>query len=240
MSLRPLNAFNPLGQFDVLDTEAASFKGGEICSFTATPTASQPGITGSTDQATYDVFDGYVNQSGTLDRPALSKNWNGTVLAVTNRPILLADDGITGYGTLLGSVVGGTAGQQTTATATTLGPSSLTGSGKLTVWANPGIFAVSLDATDQTAGGLLPTNTALSVGAPLYFTAAGLLTTAANKVAGSPPVVGNLIEFATNGSLVNTPSYLTQALNSPSGSAATTRKFTYVVMNFNPPADGTH
>jgi hypothetical protein len=240
MSLRPLNALNPLGQFDCVDGELASFKGGEVCTFATVTTSAQPGVTSSTDQAAYDVFDGYVQTTTTLGRPAVSKNFSVSgapqVLA-TSRPLMLSDDGITGYGSLLGSVIGGTVGQ---GGATALGPSSATGSGKMTCWSQSGIFAVSLDACDTTTTtGLNPTNTTLTVGAPLKFTTAGLLAASGNgtNLAASAPVVATLIEFATNGSLVNTPNYLTQALNSPTGSTAASslRKFTYAVIAFNPP-----
>ena len=232
MSLRPLNAFNPLGQFDVHDTEAASFLGGEVCTFMGVTTNPQPGVTGSgLDLGAYDVFDGYVSTSTpALTRPTVTK----TFVAGTPRPLMLADEGILGYGTILGSVIGGTTGQ---GGAVAVGPSSLTGSGKITCWANAGIFAISLDAVDSTSGAtaLVPTNTALTVGAALGFTATGLLTMKSNGE--GTQSVGNLIEFATNGSLVNTPNYLTQALNSPTGTtaAASARKFTYAVISWNPP-----
>lgn len=233
----------PLGQFDGLDAEVLTFKGGEVCSFTYVQTNAQPGVTTSgLDQAAYDVFDGYVNASGTFKRPAVSKNWNGTVLnPATTRPLFLADDGISGYGTLLGAVVGGTVGQQINGpnsyTGAVLGPHTSTGSGKTTLWDKPGLYAVSLDAVDTEANGLVPTNTALTGGDALFITAGGLLcpTGATSKVASSPQV-GHFVEFNTNGSLVTTPNYLVAALNSPSGnvSSVQARAFTFATIYFNP------
>lgn len=247
MSLKLLQpGVNPLGQFDVVDSELTSFKGGEVCSFAAVATNTQPGVTtAGLDQAAYDVFDGYVqNPAGTYLRPAVSKNWNGTVLAVTARPLFLADDGILGYGTLFGAVVGGTVGQQvngpTTFTGAILGPNTATGSGKMTLWDKPGLYAVSLDAVDTTAStGLQPTNTThgLTVGSALSWTTAGLLTpvTGGSPVSGSP-VVATFVEFNTNGSLVTTPNYLVAALNSPSGNVSSVgnRAFQFATIAFRP------
>ena len=245
----------PLGQFDGLDAEVLTFKGGEVCSFASVQTNAQPGVTTSgLDQAAYDVFDGYVNHSGTFLRPAVSKNWDASASGnttypqhATTRPLFLADDGITGYGTLLGSVVGGTVGQQVNGpnsyTGAILGPHTSTGSGKTTLWDKPGLYAVSLDAVDTGSAGLVPTNTALTVGNALTFTAGGsavgggLLSPvgSANAISGGP-VVAHFVEFNTNGSLVTTPNYLVAALNSPSGnvSSVQARAFTFATISFNP------
>lgn len=244
MSLKLLQpGTQPLGQFDCVDAELTSFKGGEVCSFTYVTTNTTPGVTtAGVDQAAYDAFDGYVNVSSTFKRPAVSKNWNGTVLApATSRPLFLADDGVVGYGTLFGVVIGGTVGQTSYGPSSTipasavLGPHTALGSGKMTLWDKPGLYAVSLDAVDTTVGGLIPTNTSLTGGDILYITATGLLTTTANKVASSP-TVGHLVEFNTNGSLVTTPNYLVAALNSPSGnvSSVQTRAFQFATIYFAP------
>jgi hypothetical protein len=271
MSLKLLQpGTQPLGQFDGVDAETLLFKGGEVCSFASTVTNSQPGVTtAGLDQAAYDVFDGYVNVSGTFKRPAVSRNWNaasagnyvypqagGTIVGTVRAgAFFLSDDGITGYGTLFGAVVGGTVGQQVNGpnsyTGAVLGPSTATGSGKITLWDKPGLYAVSLDAVDTGAAGLVPTNTSLLVGTPLTFTpggyalGGGLLTpansnnTAANLVGGAlatAPTVATLVEFNTNGSLVTTPNYLVAALNSPSGnvSSVQARAFTFATIYFQP------
>jgi hypothetical protein len=239
MSLKLLQpGTQPLGQFDGLDTEVLTLKGGEVVTFTAVAAPSQPGVYSGGDKAAYDVFDGYVNPSGTAMRPAVTKT-----LVSTSRPLMLADEGILGYGTLFGAVVGGTIGQQVNGpnsyTGAVLGPHTATGSGKVTCWDKPGLYAVSLDACDTAAStGLQPTNTSLTVGSPLSFSAAGLLTpnVGGSKVSGAP-VVGTLIEFTTNGSLVTTPSSLVAALNSPSGNVSSVgpRSFAFAVFAFAPP-----
>lgn len=246
MALKLLQpGIQPLGQFDGLDSDVLTLKGGEVVSFASVTTSGQPGVTtGGLDQAAYDAFDGYVNVGGTLKRPVVTRLWDGTHLtaSATSGPLMLSDDGIQGYGTLFGAVVGGTVGQQvngpTTFTGAVLGPHTSTGSGKTTCWDKPGLYAVSLDATDTNASsGLQPTNTGLTVGTQLSFTATGLLTpnVGGNKVS-SAPTVGYLVEFNTNQSLVTTPNYLVAALNSPSGSVSSVgpRAFQFATIYFAP------
>ena len=240
MALKLLQpGIQPLGQFDGYDSDVLTLKGGEVVSFASVTTNGQPGVTTSgLDQAAYDVFDGYVNSAGTLKRPAVSRKFDGsTSLTSASRPLMLSDDGITGYGTLFGSVVGGNVGQVVTGGAT-LGPHTATGSGKVTCWDKPGLYAVSLDAVDTAATGLVPSNTALAVGTGLTFTNAGLLTPvgSANALGGAPRV-GTLVEFNTDQSLVTTPNYLVAALNSPSGNVSSVqpRAFKFATIYFAPP-----
>jgi hypothetical protein len=244
----------PLGQFDGLDTDVLTLKGGEVVSFASVVTSGQPGVTtAGLDQAAYDVFDGYVNQH----RPAVTRLWNATysslTTAGTNYPLMLSDDGITGYGTLFGAVLGGTVGQQVnnpstfTYTGALLGPHTSTGSGKTTCWDKPGLYAVSLDAVDTAAStGLQPTNPSLTVGSVLSFTQSsglgtgGLLSpfaTGTNLVTGGTKV-GYLVEFNTNQALVTTPNFLVAALNSPSGNVSSVgpRMFQFATIYFAPGA----
>ncbi len=208
----------PLGQFDGLDTEVLTLMGGEVVTFASVV------ATSATDKAAYDVFDGYVNS---LKRVVVTRN-----VATSARPLMLADDGITGYGTLFGSVVGGTVGQVATGGAV-LGPHTATGSGKVTLWDKPGLYAVTLDAAcDQAADGLVPGNAALDTGTSLTWvpasaTVGGKLTPVGSTAAGGNTiVVGHFVSFETNGSLVNTPNYLASALG--------TRTYAWAVFHFNP------
>jgi hypothetical protein len=156
---------SPLGQFDGADGIYLTVKGGEIASIV------DVAITGDNKAA---GDDGYVAST----RPVAT-----TSLTSGDRPLCLVDDGIAGYGTLFGTVIGGLAGQISdgvgTHNGTVLGPHTAAGSGKLTLWATPGTFAVTLDAvhTDVTVG-LVPTNPTLAIGAALYATSAGKLTPA--------------------------------------------------------------
>lgn len=220
MALKPLQAQYPLGQFDGLDTEIGTLLGGEVVYFGSVVN------TPATDKAAADAFDGYNNPNL---RPVVRL---AKTNAATVRPLMLADEGIAGYGTLFGTVVGGTVGQVSTGGAV-LGPHTSTGSGKVTCWAQPGLFAVSLDAVDGTAGGILPT-AALPPGTPLYYNASGKLTLTANQVAGAP-IVATFVEFATNGSLVTTPNNLVGTFNPPDGALVTgTKTYTFAVIYFNP------
>ncbi len=215
----------PLGQFDVLD--GTTVLGGEVVGLKSILN------TVATDLAAADSYDGYVH---TEKRSVVTKALTNNPTDGYTRPLMLADDGVAGYGTLLGSVVGGTVGNIVTGGAV-VGPHTATGSGKLTLWANPGLYAVSLDACDTAAAtGLTPTNTTLNSGDPLYATAAGLLTPReADAFAAESTVVARFVEFQTNGSLVNTPNRLVAALNSPTGSGTPTRTFSFAAFYFCPP-----
>jgi len=220
--LKPLSVSgNPVGIFDALDSELTSFKGGEVVTLTSVALT-------STDKAASDVFDGYTLPSSVQKRVAVTKT-----LTSGKRPLMLADDGISGYGTLYGVVVGGTVGQQVSGGAV-LGPHTATGSGKLTCWDKPGLYAVSLDAVDTTAStGLVTGNTSLDSGSALYATAAGLLTPNSGAAFESV-VVGRFVSFDTNGSLVTTPNKLVSALNSPTGSSEVARQFSMATFFFSP------
>lgn len=227
MALKLVNqAGNPLGQFDGLDGDGSttgflSLKGGEVVTFASN-------VVATSDKAAYDSFDGYAPPNL---RPVVTR-----VLASGSRPLMLADDGISGYGTLFGSVVGGTVGQVSSGGAV-LGPHTATGSGKVTCWHLPGVYAVSLDAVDTDTDGLIPTNSLCVPGKGLSYSATGLLTPEGSTAeVSSAPVIGRFIEFATNGSLVTTPNSLVGTLNGADGllsPAQNTR--TFALFYFNPP-----
>ena len=227
----------PIGSFDGYDGDFLTTKGGEVCTLISVPVSGQPGITSpGFDKAAFDSFDGYVDP-GAVKRPVVTH----TGLTATSRPLMLTDDGMLGYGTMFGAVVGGQVGQQSNGpnlyTGAVLGPHTATGSGKITCWMQPGIYAVTLDAVDTAATtGLQPTNTTLDVGAALTYTAAGLLTpvVGGSGVSGAP-VVGHLVEFATNESLVTTQQFMVAALNSPSGNVSSVmpRTFRFAKIYFN-------
>ena len=223
----------PIGQYDGYDSEVLTLQGGEIVTLISVVAPNPPG----TDLAAADAFDGYVNIGSVQHRPVVTRN-----VATTARPLFLADEGTTGYGTLFGSVVGGTLGQQVTG-GTVLGPHTATGSGKVTLWDKPGLYAVSLDACDKAADGLVPTNVTLNTGSTLTFiplssTVGGKLTPVGSAAAaGNSVVVARLVDFESNGSLVTTPNRLVAALNSPSGNVSSVgpRQFAFATFYFQPP-----
>lgn len=189
----------PLGQFDGYDALVPFVVGGEVGTLIGIATGQ------AVDHSAYDASgaDGYVGGGAAPTRPVVT-----FVLASGSRPLFLLDDGVAGYGTMFGSVLGGTTGQ--IYAGAVLGPSTATGSGKITCWDKPGTYAVTLNAADTAADGLVPTNAALAVGAALYATVIGRLTPAAARSFEPGLVIGRLINFETlkGGSLVNTPTFL--------------------------------
>jgi hypothetical protein len=180
----------PLGQFDFLDADLAGVTGGEMGEFSTTAVP-------SSDKAAADQLDSYVELS---DIRTLVRLADGAGPA---QPLLLLDDGSAqtgvdglGYTTLFGSAIGGTAGQATQVSgATVIGPPSYLGSGKVTCWYQPGLFATNSHAL--TAGEL---GTPPAAGAPLYAQAgSGRLGTTANG-----DVAAYFVRLATDDSLVST------------------------------------
>src|SRR3990167_700399 len=98
MALKPLQAQYPLGQYDGLDAEATALLGGEVVALTGL-------LLTSSDKKASDVSDGYAG-STTKRRPVVTNT-----LVSGMRPLFLADEGLKGYGTLFGEVVGGSVGQ---------------------------------------------------------------------------------------------------------------------------------
>lgn len=217
MALKVLHTSgSPLGEFDCLDSQTTTMKGGEVVTFGTAVTA--------TDKGAADVADGYYN-------PGTSRVVVTNTIGGSTRPYMLSDDGTAHYGTLFGQVVGGTVGQVVTGGAQ-LGPHTATASGKITCWSTPGLFATTLDAvhTDATVG-LVPTNASLAPGAALYATSAGLLTPDSSARV-STYVAARFVSFETDRTLVTTPNRLVAALNSPGNSSAYTPTFTVAVYHF--------
>lgn len=220
----------PFGQFDGADGVYLNVKGGEVATIKA--------VARTADRSSADVrMDGYVG----ANRPVATTN-----LVSGDRPLMLVDDGIFGYGTLFGSVIGGLAGQISyglgQAAATQLGPHTAAGSGKLTLWAMPGTYAVTLDAVDTNAStGLTLTNSGLAIGSALYATSTGLLTpTAASSFdydGYTGCVLGRFLNFEPykGGSLVTTPVSLVSATHSPSGQVASLQPMARALIYFAPP-----
>jgi hypothetical protein len=203
MALKILNpGIQPLGQFDFEDGYLLSVKGGEVCTLVALSRTNT-----ATEKAAADVLDGYTSIAQ-QKRAGLTLN----IAVNTARPLWLTDDGIAGYGTLFGQVIGTPAGLATTGTG--LGPHTAAGSGKVTAWDKPGLYAVTLDAVDtHLTSGLQPGNVALVPQKALYPTILGLLTpTSGRSVGAAGPTVARFVEFETTArSLVRTPASLVGA-----------------------------
>jgi hypothetical protein len=206
MALFILNpGISPLGDFDVLDTDAAAVLGGEVMVLDKAARTNS-----ASEKAVKDVFDCYV-------APGVDSG-DGTAYRVvariadsaseTQNLFFLADEGKAYYGVMFGSVIGTPAGLSTT--GTNLGPSTMTGSGKVTLWDKPGLYAVSLDAI---AADVVPTVTGHLYDTPLpgdilyRGDTSGRLTrdsTGGDKIAA-------FIELTDKGALVTTPSRLVGA-----------------------------
>jgi len=204
MALYPLQpGMHPLGQFDVLDTVLNSVAGGEVMTLT---TASRTNTL--TETAAADALDGYTYADAGL-RPA-------TTLATTAAefPLYLSDDGTgPGYLTYFGGLTG-PLGLGLSENGTQLGPHTAAGSGKVTLWDKPGLFAVSVNALASDFVSTIPVVAGLAPGLAIGFGSgadAGKLAHdgCSNKVAATG--VGRFVEFSSEPSLVTTPNRLVGA-----------------------------
>lgn len=139
MALKLLNpGFLPLGQYDLLDTDSTTVVGGEV------------GIFDDYTSGDYYAADA---SGGASSAPSVQLKLG----ARSESPLHgLLDEGSSGYGTLFGTVIGGTVGQGTgflggvvSASAknvVVVGPNTNFGSGKATLWTQPGLYGVTLDA----------------------------------------------------------------------------------------------
>ena len=170
----------PIGDFDVLNTDAALILGGELITLDVAALANT-----TSEQSAYDVKDAYVGASQRVVARIADSSDDTKIM-------YLADDGTKFYGVMFGQIVGSPVGLSTTG-GTNLGPSTLTGSGKVTCWDKPGMYAVSLDAVSTVfVQDQLP-------GTPLYRGSDGRLSTSGTAK------VGAFIELTDNGVLVITP-----------------------------------
>ena len=186
----------PLGQFDFLDTDLDNVLGGEVGTLDE---ASRTNT--SSEKAAFDALDGYVaDGSSAATRPVLRIADTATE---SRKLFYLLDDGKANYGTLFGSVLGSPLGLSTS--GTNLGPHTGAGSGKVTAWDKPGLYAVSTDAVEDALSDLTDTP---FPGDLLYRAAtSGKLT----SLADTGDKIGMYVEHSGNGSLVNTPAKLVGA-----------------------------
>jgi len=206
MALYALHGGRPLGQFDMLDTQLTTLLGGEVLTLTE---ASRTNTT--TEKAAADVFDGYVAAlPGVGSRPVAT-----VATTATELPLFLVDEGSSpDYLSYFGRVVGGTVGLAINGTV--LGPHSAEGSGKATLWDQPGLYVVTTDAVAsdfQSTESLLTAN-AVSAGDVLGFNASGALSHGSCSGAVTGSGVCNFVEYESGrktNSLVNTPPRLVGA-----------------------------
>jgi hypothetical protein len=164
----------PLGQFDLDDTmnttggqdangnPQGALVGGEIGVLTARPAAAVATDFYAADVGA-DALRGSTSSSNLrvlLDQVTALGAAGGLGTGDTATEVYgLTDEGATGYGTLFGSVIGGTAGQGTglglfaASNVVTVGPLTSAGSGKCTLWSKPGLYGCTEPAFWQQAGG---------------------------------------------------------------------------------------
>jgi hypothetical protein len=182
----------PLGQFDLEDDDASLVKGGEVAVFRA--------INVVTDGYAADVF-----QSGPSVHLKL-----GTV--ATDGVIYgLVDEGTSqglggrGYGTMFGTIIGTVVGQGTgvggtpTVGTVVVGPSTVRGSGKATLWTKPGLYGTTSDAWESTSEFNAATLNARLYGTTADGTNDGKLSTGADNAD-----VALVLGPVTDASLVST------------------------------------
>jgi hypothetical protein len=223
MALKLVSPGNNPISIDGYDADFLTLKGGEIGRLIQVPYVNPASAT--SDKAAANAFDGY---HGTTYRTVVSHTLPTTTGAY--RPLFLLDEGDVNYGTMYGVVCGGYAGASVPnpsnlAGATTLGYHTALGSGMVTCWDKPGIYAVTLDAT----AGSVTSTSSVSTGDALYVTTAGKLTLTSGEAhdsgaSGGPTIVGRFMEFNTNRSLVTTPSWI--------GNTSVKRQLTEMVFSF--------
>jgi len=140
--LKPLQpGIEPLGQFDIEDDDISLIVGGEV--------AVLESLNVATDLYAADVFGNPGPQLHlSIDRVAAQGTFHGLV----DEGSSVQGDGSQSYGTMFGTVIGSTTGKGTgfgsssTAGVVVVGPSTIRGSGKATLWTKPGLYGVTRDA----------------------------------------------------------------------------------------------
>ena len=155
MALKLLNpAFSPLGMFDLDDAHAGAVVGGE---YVQLKTEAAVGT------------EGYAADVGQMQDSTSIVNFELATRTV-GRLGGLCDEGGSEYGTLLGSLIGSNAGKATLVSgAVVLGPTTDRASGKVTVWAQAGLYGVNGQNDVEL--------TAAAANAAIYADANGLLQT---------------------------------------------------------------
>jgi hypothetical protein len=195
----------PLGQFDIDDQDVASVVGGEVAAFVA-----------------LELTDGYAVDSF---RPGPKVQLDlGEASAA--RPVWgLVDEGSSaglggrGYGTMFGQIIGATVGQGTgigamsTSGAVVVGPSTIRGSGKATLWTKPGLYGVTQDAWLATDYDGAVLNDKVYGDDDASATRGRLTVTAANV---GDDHVAYFLRSASDTSFVSTPAYYAGATTTTS------------------------
>ncbi len=152
MALKLLNpGLRPLGMFDLFDDDAGDLVGGEYVELQAS----------NFGQEAYAADVGQLSDANGMVNFTPSARTAGNLGG-------LADEGTDEYGTLFGSLIGSNTGRATSQSgAVVIGPSTDRASGKVTVWAQAGLYGVTdqhpteLDAAEANDPLSAATNTGL-------------------------------------------------------------------------------
>ena len=198
MALKLLNpGLRPLGMFDLADADQGSLVGGEYVELASLSTA------GAYEGYAADV-EALSSGSSLTDNIVQFSRGSRTAGNLGG----LADDGADGYGTLFGSLIGQNAGRSTqfgtVNGAVVIGPNTEEASGKVTVFAQAGLYGVTDEGTDGELDAAA-TNAVLSANA----------TTGLLQTTGAGHDVAIYVGEMTDTSLVSTTS-------AAAGEAATT------------------
>jgi hypothetical protein len=194
MALKLLNpGLRPLGMFDLEDDDAGTLEGGEYVALVA-----------DTDD------DGYAADVGghgpfigadLTDPNRIAVRFS---VGVCTDSILggLADEGEDQYGTLFGQLIGQNAGRATVESgAVVIGPSTDRASGKVTVWAAPGLYGVNGAAAND-GDATLNLGAYTTVNTPVLANTSGLLGNTGGTIGGQ--ALGLFVGHMTDQSLVST------------------------------------
>jgi len=188
----------PVGVYDVLDSDVGIIKGGEIGVLDVVASSR------STDHAADDAFNTFV-ADGISSGDTTKKR---VVVRVADEPtedrklFYLIDEGIDDYGTLFGktdtNVLRANAG-------VSIGPSTMSGSHKITLWDHPGRYGISLNNVHTDTGPnqqLEPGGDTPLPGELLYRHTDGKIT----RIASTGDKIGAFVELTNNNSLVSSSS----------------------------------
>ena len=203
MALKPLTpGYLPMGQYDLLDSFAANFVGGEVGIFTTLESGDYYAADAGGSSITPDV-------KVTGDKVSAGEFYG------------LVDEGSSGYGTSFGTIIGGTLGQGTgfasgvastgAAGIVVVGPRTSFGSGKATLWTQPGLYGITSDAFTDT----LPT----TVNTKLYGKVTGAAT--AGKLTSTSGSGTNGVQAAVFLNTVSDSSLVSTSAAAATGSAST-------------------
>lgn len=184
----------PLGQFDLEDDDASLVRGGEVAVFEA--------INYLTDGYAADVLHQGPAVHLSLDNVDADATLYGLVDEGTSEGL-----GGKGYGTMFGQMIGTVAGIGTgigtsSAGVVTIGPSTVRGSGKATLWTKPGLYGVTVHGWASSSEFAAATLNAKVYGSAADGTLDGKLTTSASGVD-----VALVLGLVSDTSLVSTTTY---------------------------------